>query len=482
MIFDVNYEEEESPVSVRILPQLESLWNLIGIPANEREEQMDELQKQFNQIYFQHCEELKNQSAKIFTEIESIHQKHRQVMAAYGTQAEEREKNIIPIKQYNLLQQLEDARNNLEKFKDWITERVQKIKNLVKSCQTYFDLLGYTIEERGEFAEVGETDFTKNRVERFKVRLEELEKEKIEREEHVNGLIKQIKVYLRDMDDLDNVDINNIFEQKSLTTDYLNQLKDVENSLNIKFKINIEKLKEYAVEIYDLWETLNVPDDKRKEFQSRYKDVGEKTLNDCKFLVESLQQELNKRLPESIEKKKLELQELWERLHISVESRFQINEEAQTDPELLRSEFNQLKRAILELKNFEYKNSKLLEAINMRQKIIDDYIQVYIAELENKDKPTSRDRGTAQDLIKEERIKKRFKTSLPTLDKRIENMLKQFKKKHGVDFEWDGVPYIEILGSDPLENIVIPKKKRVQKKKVCAPLNENTNANQMINL
>ena len=62
----------------------------------------------------------------------------------------------------------------------------------------------------------------------------------------------------------------------------------------------------------------------------------------------------------------------------------------------------------------------------------------------DKSRLMSRERGYAQQLLNEEKVRKRY-FELPKFEKILYGMLIEYKNKYGTDFEWDGKPYIETL-------------------------------------
>jgi hypothetical protein len=153
----------------------------------------------------------------------------------------------------------------------------------------------------------------------------------------------------------------------------------------------------------------------------------------------------DEKLPELISKQLEEVQGLWDSLHIVVESRPRFQPPTDSSPQETNTKhFEFLQTEILRLKLLLVELHPILECVNQREGIMKDYVETQLA-ASDPNRLMSRGKGCAQLRMKEEKARRRYKVALPKLEKKLYAMLTNYKKQKGVDFEWDGKPYVEQL-------------------------------------
>lgn len=470
--------QDDSAIIIRITPQMEQLWNKLGIDAKVRTDQVNQLQWKCDDIYENSIKDLNNQCSEVRKQIEQLQQKHKQAMAAYGIPEKEIYSSFKPIEDNNLLAQLSAAQKEYELFRVKITEQVQKIENFVLICKESFDALEVSTEERGEFAEVGETDFTRDRIERFRIKSEELQKEIKERQSQIKATKQRINKTTKQMSDYCDETLNKLIKKGDVGNSYIMALDECEKRATKEFETRAQQLRDYALDITNSWDTLNTPDEERKEFIKKFSDLSISTLEACKQEISSLKEKEMEMLPTLIEGKRDELSNLYSTLHISVESRSHFDKSAYDDKERLHEEYQFLSNEIIRLKKIIEACHPILIEIGKRESIIEDY--EYVQSIQNDPhRLTSRGPGMAQQLMKEEKARKRYKFTLPNVEKKLEQLLLEYYKENNKHFEWDGHPYIEKL-SIKQEATTQPeeiKAKSTKPKRVPLHVNQNVNPN-----
>lgn len=450
-------DKEEKMFEIKITPTVYSLWEELGVAEEQRTEEIEALNDSFRQLYSEFVSHLSNVCKETREKIIDTQVKHKQAMKAYGVpedEIENRFSNELKIQPNNLLKQLENVNQAYETFKLEIQERVNKIENLIHIANDLFDILEIQAVDRGEFSSLGETDFTRERIDRFKVKISELTKEKDEKEQKRNQLQESIKNLLKELN-------TTLKEQEDKETYKSKLLSDAQLEKLENLRIRLEKIKvqrvitisEMAVTITHLWDLLSIPDKERSSFLSSHSTIGDDVVNNCKEEIEKLSALRDQKLPELIAEQRQEVVDLWNLLHVAVESRPRFEEHLEnsesenhneTESERNVREFTFLEAEILRLKKIAVDCHSLLESINQREDIIRDYNEVLEAAADPQ-RLMSRGRGYAQQLMKEEKARRRYKTTLPRLEKKLYLLLIDYKSKNGIDFEWDGKPYIEKL-------------------------------------
>lgn len=456
-------DNDEKMFDIKIIPAIYALWDELGIPEEQRTEEIEALNDSFRQLYTEFVSHLTNVCKETREQIIDTQNKHKQAMKAYGISDEEIENRFsdeYKIQPKNLLKQLETANQAYGTFKLEIAERVNKLENLIHIANDLFDLLEIPASDRGEYSSLGDTDFTRERIDRFKVKISELTKEKEAKEQKRNQMQETIKNLLRELNTtLNDQEDREILKSKLLSDSQIEKL----DNLRIKLeKIKVQRviiISEMAVTITHLWDLLSIPDKERSSFLSSHSTIGDDVVANCKEEIAKLEALRDQKLPELIAEQRQEVIDLWDLLHVAVESRprFEenvINSESdstcntepvqETESQRNVREFTFLEHEILRLKKIAVDCHSLLESINQREDIIRDFKEVTEA-ASDPQRLMSRGRGYAQQLMKEEKARRRYKTTLPRLDKKLYLLLIDYKSKNGIDFEWDGKPYIEKL-------------------------------------
>jgi hypothetical protein len=438
---------EELPFELHITSRMRSLWDELGVDEESRCSDLNDLKSQFRLLYLDLIDRLSVTCRDNRQEIERLRSTQRQAMKAFGLTDAEIEAGLPSVlRPGSLLLQLEMAKQSYETFRALSAERLQKFENLIRIANDLFDRLGIPREERAEFSELGDTDLSRDRIERFKSKIQALRKEIEIRTQEVESTKTQIRGLLNDLKTSLSPEKEITFESTSVDLNAFHELHSLRESLDILKQERMTQLTQYAIEITHLWDLLNVEDAHRVEFLGSHSTIGDDDLAACAAEVMRLSVLRNEQLPSLIIAQKEEIEALWDKLHIAPESRpiFQ-SEMGNETQEFLVAKFTFYETEIVRLKKLMVNLQPLLSAIEEREEIIREYESVCQATTDVQ-RLISRERGCAHQLLREEKARRRYKGALPKLEKKLTQMLLEFKSVHGIDFEWDGMPYIEQLG------------------------------------
>jgi hypothetical protein len=437
---------EELPFELHITGRMRSLWEELGVDEESRFAELDELKSQFRLLYLDLIDRLSITCHNNRQEIERLQSTQRQAMKAFGLTEAEIEAGLpSALHPGSLLLQLEMAKQSYETFRALSAERLQKFENLIRITNDLFDRLGVPPEERGEFGELGDTDLSRDRIERFKAKIQDLRKEIDIRAQECESAKAQIQGLLTDLRTPLSREQEAVFQSTAIDLHSVSELYRLRESLGSVKQERMAQLTQYAIEITHLWDLLAIEDAHRVEFLSSHSTIGEGDLAACAAEIARLSALRNERLPSLISAQKAEAEALWERLHIAPESR-PIFEAEMGDESQIESvqKFAFYEREIVRLKKLMLTLQPLLSAIEEREEIIHEYESVCQATTDAQ-RLLSRERGCAHQLLREEKARRRYRGTLPKLEKKLAQMLSEFKSVHGTDFEWDGAPYIERL-------------------------------------
>ena len=177
----------EAPFEVRVSETMQALWNELGLDDEAQKVEFGELQQAFQQVYQQFVDKLSTRCKETRSEIEHVQSIHKQAMKAYGLSESDISDALPAIESANLLEQLETAKQAYQNFKMTCSDRIQKLEGLAHTANDMFDALGVPAEERGEYAEVGDIDYSRARIERFRKRIQELKSDVEERTREVRA-------------------------------------------------------------------------------------------------------------------------------------------------------------------------------------------------------------------------------------------------------------------------------------------------------
>lgn len=470
---------------LKLTSEVESLWVQLGIAETEREAQVKSLLAAMQTVYSDFTTNLRQNVHKTREEILSIQDKHSKAMRAFGLSESDIRDQISPIEDNDLLEQLKVTETAFNGFHVHISDRLRKIENLIRMANESFTALGVPDDARGEFSDLGDIDFTRERVERFKLKIGELNAEKATRAAQFKEIRKSITDILSEVGESMSQEDTATMASKSLSLDHKQALESLKTRLEGMKAAKTVELKECAVMMIHLWDLLNVPQQDRSRFLSAHSTLSSTVLASCHAEIASLCERRDAKLPEFIAQQREEVRTLWEVLHVAEESRpvFKPTTDA---AQAQVQEFEFLQAEIIRLKKQKLEMHPILDLISQREDIIRDYATTVQA-THDPSRLMSRAKGHAQQLMQEEKARRRYKVALPRLDKKLYQMLREHKKRNSTDFEWDGKPYIENLSAEQCVDARPIRSKKVKGKKAgCQTLpvsprramteNHNTNS------
>jgi hypothetical protein len=352
---------------------------------------------------------------------------------------------VSPICATNLVKQLVQAKQGLANFQAFIAGRIHKLDHLVHMARDLFDTLGADARERGEFNDVGHSDFTRERIERFRAKIAALHKEKEERLTRIVVMKSDISALLTDLNTVPQGDDRAVLTNESVWAEQLAKLQSLKEKLERRKAERISEISVLAVRITQLWDLLSIEVPQQIEFLRSHSSLGDDVVESCEAEVARLSGLRDKKLPELISARRDEVIGLWETMHIAEESRPQFAPHGGDDrAEANVREFDFLHSELIRLKNLLVELQPILELVNQREEIVRDYTET-LSSASDPNRLMSRGRGWAQQRMREEKARRRFQVALPKLEKKLCRLLIEHRAKMGADFEWDGKPYIESL-------------------------------------
>ena len=423
---------EERNFDLRLSPKLNDLWLKLGISENDREKETEKLEESLNRAYNQFVASVEKQISDTESQIIEIKHKHVQSMTAFGYNSSEIAEAVTDVSDQPLLVQLSHVKANYEAFQKTCAERITEMEQLLTENNILFDALGIPISERGEFAELGDTDLTRERMTRIKKNIESLKAEKSKRMEKVSVLKESIINFSTELGIPVECDISLLVKECVVTDEAIASLQSCCVNLQKMRAERVREVSKMAVSITHLWNLLGVREDQRQSFLAKHSTLGPEVIQSCQNELERLTKVRNANIDTLIDAEIVELKELWEYLNVPLEQRMALEDD-------MLERFDEMEEEILKWKQYAMENHEILDAINAREQIIRNYEVIRRSE---RIRMSTKTRESAIRVSMEEKARKEFRFNLPKIERRLEKLLLEYRAQNNCEFVWGDEPYL----------------------------------------
>ena len=555
-----NYFTEEN------ISALNALWDEIGLSEEEKKEEFENMIQKIEQV---RCDFIVNSYQKITDmkrETQEIRELHANQLKALG-ESDDVIDDVESIDILGTVKdKYDDVNRKHQDFLRTYNERLHEFQRFHEQIQSCYESMGdqYYDPERREFEEIGDEDLTVKRLMKFEKKAKQLQ---VDFDTHFtlfNGLKKKTESLCNDLAESPPNDINELLYGHIYSDSVCEQLSDYITYLTEIYDTRKKYISEMAVEIVRLWDILDVDDDTRLRFINSHSVFSQKNVQDCIEEADRLTQIRDSRIVELIEKMKKEISEICDDLGYSEEQKQNIiekcekgidqthtevkdmsfdkdsnsesqrieeeeeegKEEGENNNENVNRElnitkpefeenieetrnfiriFNNYDIELCKLKKIHLVAHPIIDLINQRQEIIDEYNELVqqqkesqrIAENKKKEKEIEIDASkpvvekdvtkspkkkgkkkqqkkpkvvirnmdatakrfnskikrdtirirppSTQERINAEKVTRRYKTILPRIEKKLLITLILFREENGEDFLWKGEPIINEL-------------------------------------
>jgi hypothetical protein len=302
--------------------------------------------------------------------------------------------------------------------------RIQEFEIVHAQLTELFDLLGMPVKDRGEFAEVGETDLTVERLARFKTTLSTLTAEKGTRVELFHSLKARISGLLDELDEVPSDEVQTALTNEVVANEDFKTLIAAADQLEKLKEERTAQIAALMAECDRLYLLLAIDGSDRVPRQTRPTREVLKLLRDE---VDFLNEEKGTRLPQVVKGAKKEVARISEQLKIP-----------QRDwPKFaggtLEEEAEFLTTRLQELKELKMQAQPIIEVISQ--------IESCREALSGRPNQGQEAKSGTRRHVADERAKKDAREQLPKLERRLLTLLLQYREQNGRDFEFNGVNY-----------------------------------------
>jgi hypothetical protein len=416
-----------------LLDDIEALWNKIGLTSDERTQEKETIDERITQVFTNCLSDLRKRCRELEVEIVKVTQSHISLLETFGdTDAaiqslrQEWTPSDLPLRECLLIATEACNRDKMRYGK--LLERVEFLKC---EAQKLFDALETPESDRGEWATL-DSKFTADKLQRLETLVGSMSTDYRLRQDAILNANKLIATLSAELElEIPN-QIVNIFATNTLShasiahvTQYAQELQTLKDS-------RVDQITRMATEITRLWCLLDVDEDARQEFLQVHSTLSATVIESCEKEIEQLVMLRAERLPVLIEQQEARIEQLLSTLHV-------IGPRADHGDDL-QATFDRNEEELIYLTELHRKMEPFLELIGHREEML---LELHAAKTEPGKKPDPR----------EEQRKRRMRALLPRLEKKLYQMLVEFREVNGRDLEWDAEPYINGLGHIILSDI-----------------------------
>lgn len=403
-------------VSFTIDPNLDRMWRAIGLSQTDRESEVQKLEARLIECYRCFIEEVSVVFEKGRDELRRCQDEYRKKQQVFGDTDHE-----LPINSHlPLTQQIELTKAAIDELVHAYDDRLEEFESVHEHLLELFDELG--VDNRGEFAEIGSDDLSLDRLNRFHRMVKSLEKDKRKRIDLFASLKDRIEELLDELNEDVSAEVREILDTETVTNESIQLLHDTVDVLEDLRTQRLAEMDELNEEIEDLYTALAVDQSDRMEKPTR---CTQDALDILKSEVEFLREQKATRLPQVIRGLSNEITRLCEVLKIPprMRPRYTGNRD---DPEeeaaFLRKQLDTLRKKQIAAQPI----ISLISQIETCKDIIAGKAQ---------------ERSGSRRFLEEEREKRKAIEQLPKLEKKLLELLVEFREANGYDFEFNGVNY-----------------------------------------
>jgi hypothetical protein len=422
-----------------LIDDIESHWNKIGLTREEKTTEKDALDASVTKVFTDCLAALDLRCREMQSAIENVQQAHLTLLQTFSETDlaiptfDQPENSTI-----SLRSQLQAVTRAYEADKTKYESDLARVQTLKKEAVRLFEALEISDEEKVEWATF-DVKFTAARIQSLETLVESLTIDYTMRQDAILHANKEIATFSAELEIEIPNDIVNIFATNSLKHSSISHVTAYSQHLQTLREARIEQISGMATEIMKLWCLLGVDPQHQQDFLHAHSTLSASVVDDCAKEIQRLNAIQAEKLPVLITEQEIQIQEYCARLHIVREKRV-----AEEEP-LITYERN-----ASDLKNFALLSEKMqpaLDLIHQREETL--------GALQPKVECANPKAVAKKPDAKEDQRRRRLKTVLPRLEKRLMTALIEFREIHGFDLEWDGRPYVQNLTHVILSDIEI---------------------------
>lgn len=415
---------QQKLISFRIDPCLERMYKAIGYTQYERTTEIQKLESALVTSYQHYMSEVSEVCEDLRAQLLQAQEEYKNIGKIFGENTGQ-----IPVNaNQSLRDQIKATKTASSQLKQSFESRIHLFQKAYDEITELFNRLNIPEDERGEFNEIGETDLSLQRLDRFKEKTALLEKEKQQRKNYYNALVRDILEYDECLQEPLSQEVQEVLEQKLLDNGSLSLLRSTVESFDVLKKERVAELEALSDEIDHLYLVLAFEQADKIQKPTKPTEQNLRTLQDE---VQFLREQRDTRLPQVIKDLKKEIVQICDVMKVPMRARPRYNGNSiEDEAEFLADQLSNLKQQQITV-----------------QPILDVIYEIETAKdlINSTGNVSSREKGATRRLLEEEKARRRAKERLPKLEQKLLSLLVDFKEKNGYDFEFNGIKYIQTI-------------------------------------
>ncbi|KAJ4753150.1 microtubule-associated protein 65-2 [Rhynchospora pubera] len=449
-----------------LLQQLQRVWDEVGESDEDRDKILLQLDQECLDVYKRKVDMATQSRDLLIQALDDSKIELARLLSALG------EKTIVrtPEKSSGTIkEQLAAIAPTLNQLNEQKEERVKEFVDVQSQIEKICGEIAGTLEVGDEVGppEVNEDDLSLEKLEDFRAQLQELQKEKSNRQQKVLDYVSMVHdlCTVLGMDFFstitevhpsldDSIDV----DCKSISDDTLSKLDKTVASLKEDKKTRLHKLQELAMQLSDLWNLMETPKEERRFFDHVTchisATVEEVTTDGALALdlieqaeveVERLDQLKSSKMKEIALKKQKELEEIYASAHVVIDTKtareklMALIESGNIEPsELIADMDNQ----ILKAKEESLSRKDILDKVERWMSACDE--ESWLEDYNQDENRYSSSRGAHLNLKRAEKARI-LVNKIPALVDTLVAKTRTWEEDRGSSFMYDGVPLLAML-------------------------------------
>lgn len=449
-----------------LLQELQQIWDEVGESDVERDRMLLQLEQECLDVYKRKVDQATRSRARLLQTLADSRAELTNLLSALG----EHSFHGLPEKPIGTLkEQLAAITPALEQLWQQKEERIKQFLDVQVQIQRICGEIAGKLQlnEATSTPKVDDQDLSLKKFDEFHLQFQELQREKSDRLHKVLDYVNTV----RDLCAVLGMDFFNIItevhpslgdsvgiQSKSISNDTLARLARTVQSLKGEKKQRLQKLQELATSLTELWNLMDTPMDEQNLFDhvtcNISASVDEVTvpgalaidiIEQAEVEVERLDQLKASKMKELVLKKQVELEEIYRRAHMEVDSESaqekltSLIDSGNIDPsELLASMDDQISKA----KEEAFSRKEIMEKVEKWMSACEE--ESWLEDYSRDDNRYNSSRGAHINLKRAERARV-IVNKIPALVDTLIAKARAWEEERTTTFLYDGVPLLAML-------------------------------------
>lgn len=447
-----------------LLQKLQQIWDEVGESDEERDKMLLQIEKECLDVYKRKVEQAAKSRAQLLQALSDSKVEFSSLSSALG------EKSFVEIPEKTsgtIKEQLAAIAPALEQLWKQKEERVKEFSDVQSQIQKICGEIAGSLNFSELAPAVDETDLSLKRLDEYQAHLQELQKEKSDRLHKVLEFVSTVHdlCAVLGMDFFSTVtevhpSLNDStgVQSKSISNDTLSRLAKTVLALKEDKMQRLQKLQELATQLIDLWNLMDTPAEERRLFDhvtcNILASVDEVTvpgalaldlIEQAEVEVERLDKLKASRMKEIAFKKQAELEEIFARAHIEIDSVaarekiMALIDSGNIEPtELLADMDNQIAKA----KDEAFSRKDILDKVEKWMSACEE--ESWLEDYNRDENRYNASRGAHLNLKRAEKARI-LVNKIPALVDTLVAKTRAWEEDRGISFTYDGVPLLAML-------------------------------------